>query len=116
MDAASLSVTCPCQKCALAAGRSDGDPNHEHVEGRMDVPMRSFFAGKFSIDICWWFYFNVIAHECDRRNEKKGGPKGTEEAVLFSPGLTFSCHSAFGVNTIKIFRSFFCSWTSVFIF
>jgi hypothetical protein len=51
MDAASLSVTCPCQKCALAAGRSDGDPNHEHVEGRMDVPMRSFFAGKFQFDI-----------------------------------------------------------------
>ncbi|KAF9932596.1 hypothetical protein FBU30_007742 [Linnemannia zychae] len=44
MDAASLSVTCPCQKCAMAAGRSDGDPEHEHVEGRMDVPMRSFFA------------------------------------------------------------------------
>ncbi|KAF9205327.1 hypothetical protein BGZ49_004188 [Haplosporangium sp. Z 27] len=44
MDAASLSVACPCQKCAIAAGRSDGNPDHEHVEGRMDVPMRSFFA------------------------------------------------------------------------
>ncbi|KAF9159228.1 hypothetical protein DFQ26_006772 [Actinomortierella ambigua] len=44
MDAASLSVTCPCHKCAQAAGREDGDPDHEHVEGRMDVPMRSFFA------------------------------------------------------------------------
>ncbi|KAF9403735.1 hypothetical protein BGX21_011136 [Mortierella sp. AD011] len=44
MDAASLSVTCPCEKCAIAAGRDNGDPNHEHVEGRMDVPMRTFFA------------------------------------------------------------------------
>ncbi|KAF9360068.1 hypothetical protein BGX26_010614 [Mortierella sp. AD094] len=48
MDAASLSVTCPCQKCAIAAGRDNGDPNHEHVEGRMDVPMRTFFAVSMS--------------------------------------------------------------------
>lgn len=46
MDAASLSVTCPCQKCAQESGRGQGDPDHEHVEGRMDVPMRSFFPGK----------------------------------------------------------------------
>lgn len=55
MDAASLSVTCPCQKCAIAAGRDNGDPNHEHVEGRMDVPMRSFFAGN-----TFYFYFLIL--------------------------------------------------------
>lgn len=97
MDAASLSVTCPCQKCALAAGRSDGDPNHEHVEGRMDVPMRSFFAGKFLVDTYWFFLF-ILAWWDRNAIEvmKKKGIKETEGAVLFCPSLTFPIarHSA----------------------
>ncbi|OAQ31069.1 hypothetical protein K457DRAFT_124440 [Linnemannia elongata AG-77] len=65
MDAASLSVTCPCQKCALAAGRSDGDPNHEHVEGRMDVPMRSFFAEYYPNLVRLYRAIGVKFHDAD---------------------------------------------------
>ncbi|KAF9907328.1 hypothetical protein BX616_000468 [Lobosporangium transversale] len=44
MDAASLSVPCPCQECVQASGtETHKSPNQKHAEGRMDVPMRSFF-------------------------------------------------------------------------
>ncbi|KAI7831581.1 hypothetical protein BC939DRAFT_437470 [Gamsiella multidivaricata] len=65
MDAASLSVTCPCQKCALAAGRNNGDPNHEHVEGRMDVPMRSFFAEYYPNLVRLYRSIGVKFHDAD---------------------------------------------------
>ncbi|KAF9938181.1 hypothetical protein BGZ67_000444 [Mortierella alpina] len=65
MDAASLSVTCPCQKCALAAGRGNGDPNHEHVEGRMDVPMRSFFPEYYPNLVRLYRSIGVQFHDAD---------------------------------------------------
>ncbi|KAF9916028.1 hypothetical protein BX616_004785 [Lobosporangium transversale] len=65
MDAASLSVTCPCQKCALAAGRDDGDPNHEHVEGRMDVPMRSFFPEYYPNLVRLYRSIDIKFHDAD---------------------------------------------------
>ncbi|KAF9186322.1 hypothetical protein BGZ51_002881 [Haplosporangium sp. Z 767] len=65
MDAASLSVTCPCQKCALAAGRGNGDPNHEHVEGRMDVPMRSFFPEYYPNLVRLYRSIGVKFHDAD---------------------------------------------------
>ncbi|KAF9366640.1 hypothetical protein BGX34_011679 [Mortierella sp. NVP85] len=65
MDAASLSVTCPCQKCALEAGRSDGDPNHEHVEGRMDVPMRTFFPEYYPNLVRLYRSIGVKFHDAD---------------------------------------------------
>lgn len=65
MDAASLSVTCPCQKCALASGRGDGDPNHEHVEGRMDVPMRSFFPEYYPNLVRLYRSIGVQFHDAD---------------------------------------------------
>ncbi|KAF9946584.1 hypothetical protein BGZ70_003146 [Mortierella alpina] len=65
MDAASLSVTCPCQKCALASGRGNGDPNHEHVEGRMDVPMRSFFPEYYPNLVRLYRSIGVQFHDAD---------------------------------------------------
>ncbi|KAG0225759.1 hypothetical protein BGW42_004104 [Actinomortierella wolfii] len=65
MDAASLSVTCPCHKCAQAAGREDGDPDHEHVEGRMDVPMRSFFAEYYPNLVRLYRSIGVKFHDAD---------------------------------------------------
>ncbi|KAF8936279.1 hypothetical protein BGZ58_004380 [Dissophora ornata] len=65
MDAASLSVTCPCQKCAEAAGRDNGDPNHEHVEGRMDVPMRSFFPEYYPNLVRLYRSIGVKFHDAD---------------------------------------------------
>ncbi|KAG0201591.1 hypothetical protein BGX28_005645 [Mortierella sp. GBA30] len=65
MDAASLSVTCPCQKCALASGRGKGDPNHEHVEGRMDVPMRSFFPEYYPNLVRLYRSIGVKFHDAD---------------------------------------------------
>ncbi|KAG0303421.1 hypothetical protein BGZ98_006680 [Dissophora globulifera] len=65
MDAASLSVTCPCIKCAEAAGRKDGDPAHEHVEGRMDVPMRSFFPEYYPNLVRLYRSAGVKFHDAD---------------------------------------------------
>ncbi|KAF9303077.1 hypothetical protein BGZ74_004396 [Mortierella antarctica] len=65
MDAASLSVTCPCQKCAQESGRGQGDPDHEHVEGRMDVPMRSFFPEYYPNLVRLYRSIGVKFHDAD---------------------------------------------------
>lgn len=65
MDAASLSVTCPCQKCAQESGRGLGDPDHEHVEGRMDVPMRSFFPEYYPNLVRLYRSIGVKFHDAD---------------------------------------------------
>ncbi|KAF9957436.1 hypothetical protein BGZ72_001812 [Mortierella alpina] len=65
MDAASLSVTCPCQACAVAEGRVARDPSHEHVEGRMDVPMRSFFPEYYPNLVRLYRSLGIKIHDAD---------------------------------------------------
>ncbi|KAF9925644.1 hypothetical protein BGZ67_008504, partial [Mortierella alpina] len=65
MDAASLSVTCPCQECAVTNGRVAGDPSHEHVEGRMDVPMRSFFPEYYPNLVRLYRSLGIKIHDAD---------------------------------------------------
>ncbi|KAI9339576.1 hypothetical protein BDR26DRAFT_861981 [Obelidium mucronatum] len=42
MDAGSIPVPCECVQCAGLAS-----PNEDHYQGRIDVPMRSFFPGYY---------------------------------------------------------------------
>ncbi|KAJ3035412.1 hypothetical protein HDV00_004010 [Rhizophlyctis rosea] len=44
MDSASIPVPCFCRKC-----KKDGGEDVEHIEGRMDVPMRSFFPEYYTM-------------------------------------------------------------------
>ncbi|KAI1314466.1 hypothetical protein EDD11_002129 [Mortierella claussenii] len=46
-------------------GRDDGDPNHEHVEGRMDVPMRSFFPEYYPNLVRLYHSIGVKFHDAD---------------------------------------------------
>ncbi|KAF9402342.1 hypothetical protein BGZ94_004951, partial [Podila epigama] len=52
-------------KCAQESGRGQGDPNHEHVEGRMDVPMRSFFPEYYPSLVRLYRSIGVNFHDAD---------------------------------------------------
>ncbi|KAF9432881.1 hypothetical protein BGZ76_010190 [Entomortierella beljakovae] len=110
MDAASLSVTCPCQKCAIAAGRDNGDPNHEHVEGRMDVPMRSFFAEYYPNLIRLYRSIGVKFHDADNTlacfdvtfDPQSPASRSTKDAIVETPYLSSRSYRVSSNHTITL--------------
>ncbi|KAG0245995.1 hypothetical protein BGX31_005059 [Mortierella sp. GBA43] len=53
------------EKAHKLAGRDNGDPNHEHVEGRMDVPMRTFFPEYYPNLLRLYRSIGVQFHDAD---------------------------------------------------